>query len=163
MEIKKLVGLIAFFSFMLFSTEGMSQKACCSSSKADTEKKEACCSKASKSEKTSGCTPSNCRGAQTKFGEAKVISELRSSLIALKEEMEKSESPAFAERSYDIHGIVGESDDESLDIIVNEVKLIEDEFLQKLNYKAEIFELPENKAKQVKFLNHRIKEMKEVL
>jgi hypothetical protein len=77
--------------------------------------------------------------------------------------MEKSKSPSFEERSYDIHGIVGESDDESLEIIVSEVKLIEDAFAQKLNHKSSEFALPENKAQQVKYLNVRIDELKKLL
>ena len=112
---------------------------------------------------TSGCTPSACRGAKTKFGEAKVISNLRSNLITLKADMEKSKSPSFDERSYDIHGIVGTSDDESLAIIANEVLLIEDAFAKKLNHQASEFTLPENKAKQVQYLSLRINELKKRL
>ncbi len=112
---------------------------------------------------TSGCTPSNCRGAQTKFGEAQVISDLRLDLIDLKAEMEQSEDPAFDARSFDIHGIVGESDEESLEIIVEEVKVIENAFAQKLNHKSPELSLPESKAKQVQYLSARIEGLKELL
>ena len=112
---------------------------------------------------TSGCTPSNCRGAKTKFGEARVISELRLDLIALKSEMEQSKTPTFDERSYDIHGIIGDSDDESLEIIINEIKLIEDAFAEKLEYKTNGFELPSNKAKQIDFISERINTLKQLI
>lgn len=120
-----------------------------------------CC--AATAETTSGCTPSNCRGAQTKFGEAKVISDLRINLIELKAELEKSEDVAFDPRSYDIHDIIGESDDESLEKIVTEVKIVEEEIVDKLNQKLAVFELPENKAKQIQYLNGRIESLQEVL
>lgn len=122
----------------------------------------ACCSKAKKTE-TSGCSPSNCRGATTKFGEAKVITNLRKELIALKADMEKSTSPVFSKRSYDIHGILGESDDESIAIIAREVQLIEKEFSEKKKEQFKAFDLPENKAKQVRFLKDRIKGLKKLL
>lgn len=112
---------------------------------------------------TSGCTPSNCRGAQTKFGEAKVISDLRINLIELKAELEKSESITFDPRSYDIHGIIGESDDESIEIIINEVKIVEEEFEEKLKQEFAAFELPDNKAKQIQYLNSRIELLQQVL
>ena len=112
---------------------------------------------------TSGCTPSNCRGAQTKFGEAKVISELRLNLIELKAELEKSENVSFDPRSYDIHGIIGDSDDESLEIIVKEVKIVEEEIVEKLDQKIVGFELPENKAKQIQYLNGRIESLQQAL
>ena len=112
---------------------------------------------------TSGCTPSNCRGAKTKFGEAKVISELRLNLIDLKAEMEQSKSPAFEARSYDIHGIVGETDDESLDILVKEVKIVEAAIAEKLNQPTSDFVLPENKAKQISYLNARIEVLQDLL
>ncbi len=120
-----------------------------------------CC--ASSSGATSGCTPSSCRGAKTKFGEARVISNLRLDLIALKAEMEKSKSPLFNKRSYDIHGIIGDSDEESLEIIVGEVKIIEEAFVESLNYDTEPFTLPENKAKQIQYLNARIEKLQELL
>ena len=112
---------------------------------------------------TSGCTPSACRGAKTKFGEAKVISQLRLDLIDLKGEMETSKDPSFAERSYDINGIIGNTDAESIEIIINEVKIIEDEFAEKLNYEATAFELPDNKAKQIDFLSTRIQTLKKLI
>lgn len=121
----------------------------------------ACCS--TTAESTSGCTPSNCRGAQTKFGEAKVISELRVNLIELKAELEKSDSPTFAPRSYDIHDIIGDTDEESLEKIVEEVKIVEGEFVDKLNQKFAEFELPDNKAKQIQYLSSRIELLQEVL
>jgi len=77
-------------------------------------------------------------------------------LIALKADLEKSESISFEPRSYDIHGIIGDSDEESLDIIVKEVKIVEEEIAVKLNQQIAAFELPENKAKQIQYLNGRI-------
>ena len=154
-----------FSTFLLFglllSTNAIAQTSCCTKSKAETAEKAACTT--SEKETTSGCTPSACRGAKTKFGEAKVISELRGSLIALKADMEKSKSPAFETKSYDIHGIVGETDDESLEIIIQHVKTIESDFAAKLSFKPTAFSLPENKAKQVQYLNSRINAMKKQL
>lgn len=112
---------------------------------------------------TPGCKPSSCRGAQTKFGEAKVISEVRADLIALKADMEKSVIPSFNERSYDIHNIIGESDEESIAIIVKEVKLIEAEFTIKLDSVFDEFTLPSSKAKQVKYLTGRIQQLQNLL
>lgn len=114
-------------------------------------------------ETTSGCNPSSCRGAKTKFGEAKSITDLRMKLIDLKAEMETYEKVEFPERSYSVHGIVGETDDESLQIIVDEVKLIESNFIKKFNLELDEFETPENKAKQVAYLTQRIETFQEAL
>ncbi len=118
---------------------------------------------AKKPTETAGCKPSSCRGAKTKFGEAKVITELRESLIAVKATMEKSESPAFDKRSFDIEGIVGESDEESLSIIAREVKIMEGELSGKLNRQFDEFELPGSKAQQVKYLSGRIQDLESLL
>lgn len=119
-----------------------------------------CCSATTE---TSGCNPSNCRGAQTKFGEAQVISDLRINLIDLKAELEKSESVTFEPRSYSIHGIIGESDDESISIIATEVKIVEEEIAVKLNHQIAVFKLPEVKAKQIQYLNDRIQFLQKAL
>lgn len=150
-------GLVAtmFLLSTFIGTESIAQSSCCSSSPKTS------CKTSSKS--TSGCTPSNCRGARTKFGEAKILTALRGNLIKLKAKMEESQTITFGARSYDIHGIVGNSDDESLEIIVKEVKIIEEEFSTKLKYKASSFVLPENKAKQVEYLNARIQALQQLL
>lgn len=110
----------------------------------------------SKDKATSGCSPSSCRGAKTKFGEAKVISELREKLIAIKAELERSSDPVMSKRSYDIHDIVGETDEESLLILIRELKIIEGELSEKTDYKVEEFDLPSNKARQVRYINDRM-------
>lgn len=110
-----------------------------------------------------GCKPSSCRGAKTKFGEAKVITKVRERLVALKSGMEKSTGKDFNARSYDITNLAGESDEESLAIIAREVQLIENEFSKKLNRTFEAFTLPANKAKQVKYLVNRIEELQKLL
>ncbi|TAI48812.1 hypothetical protein [Flagellimonas allohymeniacidonis] len=169
----KTIVFPAFLAFgMLFSTNAVAQTSFCTDKKEakascamDEEGKKASCGTSSKAmaESTSGCSPSGCRGAKTKFGEAKVISNLRLDLIAVKAEMEKSKSPVFESRVYDIHGIVGETDDESLQIIVRELKIMEEAFAEKLRYTALAFNLPKNKAKQVSYLKGRIEGLKEVL
>ncbi|UOY08357.1 hypothetical protein L0P88_07315 [Muricauda sp. SCSIO 64092] len=111
----------------------------------------------------SGCTPSACRGAKTKFGEAKVISDLRLSLIALKSKMEKHGTINFNPRSYDIHDIVGETDDQSLRIIKNEIEIIEKELIQKLNAQFPDNEFPTNKAKQVTALRAKLSILEKAL
>ena len=157
---------------MLFSTNVNAQSTSCGGDKADKtacdtakDGKKASCgtSDGASAESTSGCSPTGCRGAKTKFGEAKVISTLRLDLIALKAEMEKSKKLAFDARSYDIHGIVGETDDESLQIILKEVEIIETAFAEKLNYKVVVLALPDNKAKQVSYLSDRINTLKKTL
>ena len=160
---KKILFATSLLFGLLLNTTAIAQSSCCAKDKESAEKTTACCSSSSAKEATSGCTPSACRGAQTKFGEAKVITTLRSNLISLKAEMEKSSQPVFDARSYDIHGIVGESDDESLEIIVREVQLIENAFIEKLNHQASEFSLPENKAKQVQYLSTRIDALKKLL
>ncbi len=172
-NLKSLVVASTMAFAMLFSTNTTAQSSCCGGENHDEKtcatnhkdgKKTASCGTASKTnEATSGCLPSSCRGAKTKFGEAKVISDLRSNLIALKSEMEKSKAPKFESRSYDIHGIVGKTDDESLEIIIRELKLIEKDFSNKMRFKPLAFTLPDNKAKQIKYLESRIEGLKKIL
>jgi len=160
MKLKKLIARSALALSVLFSSNAEAQTSCC-----DKEKKaqtSECCG-SSKNEQTSGCSPSSCRGAQTKFGEAKVITDLRADLIALKALMEQSKSPVFSKRSYDIHGIVGETDEESISIIASEIQLIESEVTKTKKHRFENFELPENKARQIKYLKERITAIEEVL
>ncbi|MDY8134346.1 hypothetical protein [Aquimarina sp. 2201CG5-10] len=139
------------------------EKTTCSKKHND-KSKTTCATSATASDiSTSGCSPSSCRGAKTKFGEAKIITTLRSNLIALKANMEKSKKINFEARSYDIHGIVGKTDEESLVIITKEVKIVEQAFSEKLNYKTPEFILPESKAKQVVYLTNRIEALKKLL
>ena len=77
--------------------------------------------------------------------------------------MEKTKKTSFDARSYDIHGIVGETDDESLQIIVKEVNIVEKAFSKKLKYKAPALSLPNSKAKQVQYLNARIENLQKLL
>lgn len=163
----KLIFKTSLFCLLtfLFSNVTQAQTACCSS-KVSTPKSCApakTTTKTAAKETTSGCNPSACRGAKTKFGEAKVISELRLSLIALKGEMETYDKVKFPQRSYDIHGIIGESDDESLAIIEKEVKIVEEQFVEKFNLKLATTNIPENKAKKVKYLSERIELFKNTL
>lgn len=160
MKLKSIV-LTTFLSLAMFFTAQVNAQSSCKTDKDG--KKIACETSAKKSDATSGCAPSACRGSKTKFGEAKVISNLRLNLIALKAEIEKSKKPSFDSRTYDIHGIVGKTDDESIQIIAKEVKIIEKVFSSKLNHKVLAFSLPENKAKQVSYLDHRIKDLKNTL
>lgn len=158
---------------MLFSMNTYAQLSCCNGEKQNKKicttdlkdrKDSSCYGTTSKSDKAaSGCQPSSCRGAKTKFGEAKVISNLRTSLVVVKAKMEKSKSPKFAPSSYDVHGIVGKTDEESLQIIVKELKLMEKEFSNKTPYKPLAFLLPENKAKQIKYLEDRIESLNKFL
>lgn len=157
---------------LLFSTTAFSQTSCCDSDKKDKTackttqkdgKKVACDTKKASAEATSGCLPSSCRGAKTKFGEAKVIANLRSNLIALKAKMEQSTAPKFAARSYDIHDIVRNSDAESLKILIRELKLMEKEFALKTSFQATTLEIPESKAKQVQYLQERLSALQKFL
>ena len=69
----------------------------------------------------------------------------------------------FPQRSYDIHGIIGESDTESLEIIEKEVKIVEEQFVKKFNLKLASNEIPTNKAQKVKYLAERIELFKNTL
>ena len=160
MKLKHIISIAVFFAGLLFSPLANAQTNCCDTKKS--EENSACCN-TDKKEQTSGCTPSNCRGAQTKFGEAKVITSLRKELISLKARMEESQDPEFTARSYDIHGIVGESDEASIQIISGEVQLIEGEISKKMKRQFSSFTLPANKAKQVSYLSGRIKTLHSLL
>ena len=80
------IRILTILSFLISGSNAMAQSTCCGGEGHD----EASCTEdhASTEEATSGCAPSSCRGAQTKFGEAKVITSLRNTLIALKSDME---------------------------------------------------------------------------
>ena len=158
-----LMGNIAIAQSKSCGGEKHDEASCTTEHKEDESAKSCETKGATVGESTSGCSPTACRGAKTKFGEAKVISNLRLELIDLKAGMEKSLVPAFEARSYDIHGIVGETDEESLSIIIKEVKIVEKEITVKLNHKPTIFKLPENKAKQIQYLSKRIKGLKALL
>lgn len=160
--IKSKLLTTAFTLGLLLNVESIAQTACCSKEKKSSEAPVKTSTKVSKP-LTSGCSPSGCRGAKTKLGEAKVISTLRLDLIDLKATMEKSNQPKFETRSYDIHDIIGNTDDESLQIIVKEIKIIEQAFTKEFNYKTQPLELPKNKAKQVKYLSRRIETLKDTL
>ncbi|CAM1363330.1 exported hypothetical protein [Tenacibaculum litopenaei] len=114
-------------------------------------------------ETTKGCSPSSCRGAKTKFGEAKVITQLRNQLLQIKTRLEQSKQPKFSQRSYDIHGIIGKNDTESLAIISREVAFIERELAQKTKQTIRTFELPKNKAQQVAYLKTRLHDIAKAL
>ncbi len=159
-ELKNVLLGILIMTGMVISTDLMAQSSC-----AQSGEDKVACAKGQKADvaSTPGCSPSACRGAKTKFGEAKVISTLRLDLIALKADMEKSSKPAFDPRSYDIHDIIGETDEESLAIMVREVKLIETVFTEKLNHQFSDFTLPKSKAKQVKYLSVRIQDLQKLL
>lgn len=161
LQFKSVLVTAAFVLGTLFMTNIEAQ----SEEKKD---KEACKEKVAKKGKsckseTSGCSPSACRGAKTKFGEAKVISNLRLGLIDLKASMEQSKKTKFSARSYDIHGIIGDTDEESIQLIAREVKIVEKEFAKELAYKTVAFQLPVSKSKQVVYLKNRIQKLKESL
>lgn len=148
------------FSMVLFIPQiSHAQKACCAkgTSKSNCAKEAsadvACCSTAGKKQTTSGCTPSNCRGAKTKYGEAKVISELRLNLIALKAKMEKHERLEFSQEAISVHDIIGDTDDQSLEIVTEQVALIQSEIMRLTDAELPDPELSTNKALKVKQLS----------
>ena len=156
--------------FLLLGTTTYAQTSCCAG---DGHDKASCTTDHGKGDKTSctttavadkqltsGCSPSACRGAKTKYGEAKVITKLRTDLISLKADMEKSKNPSFDAKSYNIHGIVGQTDDESLEIIAKEIRKVEKAFAERTDYRTVQFSLPENKAKKILYLNQRIQALK---
>ncbi|WP_420601764.1 hypothetical protein [Flagellimonas sp.] len=149
---------------LLMGNLAIAQSTCSTGDKDGEKSAKSCESKVAEAgESTSGCSPTACRGAKTKFGEAKVISNLRLELIDLKAGMEKSAVSTFDSRSYDIHGIIGQTDDESLNIIIKEVKIVEKEIAQKLNKRLAEFQLPDSKAKQIQYLSNRIKGLRALL
>ncbi|WP_298516197.1 hypothetical protein [uncultured Kordia sp.] len=162
---KSLASAFVLILGLIFSTTAIAQTSCCGNDKKDKTacttahkdgEKASCDTKNVSAEATSGCLPSSCRGAKTKFGEAKVISNLRSNMIALKAKMEQSTTPKFAARSYDIHDIVGNSDAESLAILIRELQLMEKEFALKTSFEPTVLTIPESKAKQVQYLQKRV-------
>ena len=160
-NLRRLLPVLLLSLGLFLSNNNYAQSTNCKPGEA---KSTACCtSKAKVAESTSGCTPSNCRGAQTKFGEAKVITTLRGDLIALKANLETYETVDFEERIYSVHALVGETDEESLQIITKEVQLIERAFTENLNETLVSFELPEQKAKQVQYLQTRIQQLRQLL
>ncbi len=171
-KFKSLTSTLVLILGLLFSTSAIAQTQCCDGEKKDKtacttkhkdDKKTSCDTKTAKAETTSGCLPSSCRGAKTKFGEAKVISNLRGNVIALKAKMEKSKAPKFDARSYDIHDIVGNTDTESLEILIREIKLMEKEFSHKTSFQSSAFAIPENKAKQIQYLQERLSALNKFL
>ena len=151
----KFLTLLATMFFSGLAVQSVAQS-CCSKDKK-------CCSKAVAEGKSKACTPSNCRGAKTKFSEAAVITELRESLIALKADLEQSEDPVFDSKTYNVHGIVGDSDEESIRILKDEVLIIEEAFVDLSLYNPGSFNLPENKAHQVEYLKDRIDDLHKAL
>lgn len=141
-----------------------SAKVCCASTAKKSVKNSAkvCCASAPK-ETTSGCTPSNCRGAKTKFGEAKVISTLRLELIELKAKMEHHKQLKFSDAAISVHDIIGETDDESLKIVANHVAIIESEITTLTEHHIKTSELAQNKAVQVKQLREKISMLSNLL
>ena len=111
----------------------------------------------------SGCNPSSCRGSKTEFGEAKVISSLRSKLLTLTKAMEASKSPKFEKRSNTTGDAMADSDDQRLETIIKEIRRIEEEVSSKTNYKPSAFLLPKNKAQRVRYLDQRIESIKKYL
>ncbi|NAS12195.1 hypothetical protein [Poritiphilus flavus] len=158
---KKYFMLIGAFAFIM-GISGTYAQSC------ETKSKEAATQESSDGVNTaastnSGCKPSACRGAKTKFGEARVISDLRLSLIEVKSKMENHSSISFSPRSYDIHSIIGETDDESLSIIKNEIEIIERELSQKLKVQFTEQAYPERKARLVSTLRARISDLAKLL
>ncbi len=145
-------GLTSLVAILCTTSFVLSQEKNCGPA----DQNKASCQITAENDKTSGCKPSSCRGAQTKFGEAKAITLLRQELISLKARMEQSSNPIFTPRSYDIHGIVGVTDEESLQIIAEEVKIIEQEFEQKKLYQATGMVSVKNKAKVLQQLQNKI-------
>ena len=166
----KSTKIFTFLSFLLFfTTAAFSQAKCCAKGSkeaiacnAKATKAVACCATTNAKETTSGCTPSNCRGAKTKFGEAKVISELRLQLVALKAKME-SHNLNFSEQSISVHDIIGESDQESLEIVAEHLGMMEMEILSQTDNNLPVVEWSERKALKVKQLNDRITELSNLL
>jgi len=165
---------ILFITLVLFSfSEAFSQKSCCPkgskqalicATKSNSTTKTACCSSTTAAkETTSGCTPSNCRGAKTKFGEALVISNLRLNLISLKAKLESHSDYSFTDNAISVHDIIGETDEQSLDIITDHVSLIESEVLPITKSELNLVEWSENKAIKVKQLDERIMVLNKLL
>jgi len=169
-----LKSILLFTTIILFSfSEAFSQKSCCAkgskeeincASKSNSTSQTACCSGATAAkETTSGCTPSNCRGAKTKFGEARVISNLRLELVSLKAKLENHNDYSFSEHAISVHDIIGETDEHSLEIITEHVALIESEILPVKDNELQLVEWSENKAIKVKQLDERIKALNKLL
>ena len=125
--------------------------------------RDSCSTTSTAKETTSGCTPSNCRGAKTKFGEAHVISNLRLNLVSLKAKLEGHSNYSFSENAISVHNIIGETDEHSLAIITDHVALIESEVLHITKSELQLVEWSDNKAIKVKQLDERIKALNKLI
>nr|WP_299344894.1 hypothetical protein [Allomuricauda sp.] len=121
---------------------------------------EACVGKQSSEETTPGCQPSSCRGQQTKFKEAKVISDLRNELVHLKSRLQQ-EKPSLKVSSGS--NLIGETDEESLKLIFDEVQFLQDAVSENLNLNLGKLEYSLNAAKTVQKLRERIEELTKLL
>ena len=138
--------------FLLVGNEMYSQSAC----SGDEKQEKTCASgQVAKDESTVGCKPSSCRGAQTKFNEAQVLTDLRNDLVSLKSTLHDG--------AIETQGLVGESDAESLELMAREIQSLEAFFSTKFNTTFPRFVLPENKAKQVSFLKGRLQGLQKLL
>ncbi len=170
--LNKFKSIVIAISLIASGSHMYAQSSCCTSSnklEANCETNQnqstaqnACCAKTTE-ETTSGCTPSSCRGAQTKFGEAKVITDLRTKLVALKSKMETYKPHKFSNNAITMHGIVGESDEESLDIIYKHLMNMESEIYPSKKQKLPKKLQPKSKADRVKLLDQRITEASKLL
>lgn len=157
-------GINSSYAQTACCAKGSKEQMKCATADGDTKAtaSKACCAPSAKAT-TSGCTPSNCRGAKTKFGEAKVISELRLNLVALKAKMEKHEDHSFSAAAISVHDIIGASDEESLQIVAEQVSIIEPEILAVSSEQLPALTASDNKAIQVKHLRERITALTEML
>ena len=106
--LKSFASTFALILGLLLTTPTIAQTSCCDGEAKDkttctteqkTDKKASCDPDKATAKATSGCLPSSCRGAQTKFGEAKVISNLQ------KAKKQKKYSKRF--KQYCFVGLVG--------------------------------------------------------
>ncbi len=148
----KMLRHLIVLLFLLVGSEMYSQSACSSD-----EKQEKTCAtdQVTKSESTVGCKPSSCRGAQTKFSEAKVLTDLRNDLVSLKSTLH--------EGAIEMQDLVGESDTESLELMAREIQSLEAFFSTKFDTTFPRFVLPQNRAKQVSFLKGRLQGLQKLL
>ncbi|MGB0523319.1 MAG: hypothetical protein ACPGJS_10195 [Flammeovirgaceae bacterium] len=118
-------------------------------------------------QKTTGCNPKACGPHDTKTSEAKVITNLRDDLGQLKVEMTDQKKFVFSTRITNTKTQKGKSDEESLLILALEIAQVENELRDKVkgvNWENMPHEtLPANRAKQVAYLSHKVKSLKNVL
>ncbi|HMC00702.1 MAG TPA: hypothetical protein VKN14_06675 [Flavobacteriaceae bacterium] len=150
-EIKKITLLFLLGSFGLFA-----QQKDCSQKITALAKKHTC--------EKSSCCATSCGPTGTKVSEAKVITVLRDKILTLKNELKSKTSYSFNSDLMSKSVPVGENDENSIVLLEEEIKALENELSLKIttfNLLPANKEKFDNKAKLIAYLDTRVEHIKE--